>query len=123
MTTPRTRHATCLYARTEGGTLDTRCGLSRRPDALAQLNARQLARLAALADATDDVLFLGEVERAQRCLATGADYAAEVRRLCRRIRNRATGTDLARRGIVIDPATERAVTRSTRSASGGRVDA
>lgn len=109
MTIARTRNAACFYARTEGGTLDTRCGLSRRPDALAQLNARQLVRLAALADASDDITFLGEVERAQRCLATGADYAAEVRRLCRRIRNRATETDLARRGLVIDPTTERAV--------------
>lgn len=107
MNTVKTRNATCFYVRSAGGTIDTRCGLSRRPDALATLGARQLARLAALADAADDILFLGEVERAQRCLATGADYAAEVRRLCRRIRNRATETDLARRGLLVDPVTER----------------
>lgn len=107
----KTRNATCFYATTPSGTIDLRCGLSNRPDALAQLNARQLAHLAALADAADDILFLGEIERAQRCLATGADYADEVRRVCRRIRNRATGTLLARRGLVIDPTTERAAPR------------
>jgi len=95
-TTVRTRNATLFYVRTEGGTLDTRCGLSKRPEALATLGARQLARLERLADAADDIVFLGEVERAQRCLAAGTDYADEVRRIRRRIRNRATETDLAR---------------------------